>query len=698
MILNEVHIIEKIYIITAFLTGVGSLFLGFFVYFKNKRKDLNQAYFLMSVTIGIWSFLLSIYHITLNINTALFLNRCLHIAAVFIPPTFLHFILVLLGQFKKKEAILRIGYFYSVTLLGFVFTPFFIKTIQPKFYFRIWPVPGPVYPFFLLLFFIFFVYIWFLVFKAYKDSSDSRKNQLKYIFIGLTVGFLGGSTNYPYFYNIPVIPIGNFFVFFYVVLYAYAIVKHRLMDIQLVIARSVILLCVYAGALAVVAVLWYPLRPVLQALLGERWYLAPLSIFAGLLFVAPFVYIHYQQKYDQRRLRRQRAQLRRLREVATAAIEMKHEQLLKTVTSVLMDMYRSDFGTSIEYAAAYYYNASEDAYSLFSLEAEKAKEAGIDQKVLKTDPIPAWFFNKAPELIKKGQLEHRYLESIKYEDIDYYQSSQADAELVHNLEALKTSLKNFKADVCVYCYFNDRLLAFLLLGKKQEGSYSTEELDTFNLLAHDIAAAIRGEELRGSIEQSYVDVMHSIIKALEERDPYSRGHSARVVQYSMVIGEELSRVSPFSRIFDFRQKLQRAALLHDVGKIGLPDKLHVRHGRFSEEESMRFRRHPQVSLNIIKDIRSVSKEVKDGIASHHERYDGSGYPRSLRASAIPPLARIIAVADAYDSIICGGQDRKALSEEEAREEINKYNGKRFDPAVVDAFNKAYRKSNLKKAP
>ncbi|MCD6227978.1 MAG: hypothetical protein J7K17_00670, partial [Candidatus Omnitrophica bacterium] len=229
MILNRMNLFEIVYTITALITALGTTFLGCLVYFRNRKGKVNKSYALISLSVAIWSYGLFFCFVSSGIS-ALYWARFLHIGAIFIPITFFYFVLTLLKIVNQKKKILTLGLIASLILLIFDSTSLLIKEIQPKFNFRIWPVPGIIYPLFLLFFFIYIVYAWILVFKQYRKSSDfALKNQLKYILIGSAIGFLGGSTNYPLFYNIQVPPVGNLFVFFYIVLFAYAIIRYRLM-------------------------------------------------------------------------------------------------------------------------------------------------------------------------------------------------------------------------------------------------------------------------------------------------------------------------------------------------------------------------------------------------------------------------------------------------------------------------------------
>jgi len=421
-----------------------------------------------------------------------------------------------------------------------------------------------------------------------------------------------------------------------------------------------------------------------------------MGAFAALSMIAPFIYLYYQQKYDQRRLKSQRVQLTHLKQITATSVDVDYEQLLKNIPPFLVQMYRDDFSIDIDYAAVYFYEKHHDSYKLVSFKSKKSDRAlSVETNILKTDSIPNWFIEKAPYFDSQGILDPVYRDAIKYEDLDYYQSRQTDKDFIQAIENLKNNMKQFKADVCVSCFYKNRLLAFLLMGKKQKGSYAQEELDTFSLLAHDIATAVRSGELRDELEQSYIDAIHSIITALEERDIYTKGHSERVVKYSVQIAVELKDAFPFTRIVNFIDKVRRAALLHDVGKIGVPDAILLKPGKLTGEEYEKLKKHPATSLHIVQSIKNLSEDILDGIESHHERYDGKGYGKGAEGHRVPPLARIIAVADTFDAMTSDRPYRKALSEKAAIDEINRVSGAQFDPKVVEAFNQSRAKNRLK---
>lgn len=180
------------------------------------------------------------------------------------------------------------------------------------------------------------------------------------------------------------------------------------------------------------------------------------------------------------------------------------------------------------------------------------------------------------------------------------------------------------------------------------------------------------------INTVYVRSIHSLIKALEAKDFYTRGHSQRVTQYSMAIGKRMGFSS--SSLEDLR----RAAILHDLGKIGVQEAILNKPGRLNEEEIAEVMRHPQVATAILYPI-PFFRKLLPAILHHHERFDGLGYPGRLGGDKIPVESRIMAVADSYDAMTSNRAYRVALPAKSAVSEILRCSGTQFDPEIVSVF-------------
>ena len=182
----------------------------------------------------------------------------------------------------------------------------------------------------------------------------------------------------------------------------------------------------------------------------------------------------------------------------------------------------------------------------------------------------------------------------------------------------------------------------------------------------------------GKGEESLVEMMLVLVQALEERDEYTRGHSERVSKLSIAIGKKLGFSA--ARL----EMLSRGALLHDIGKIGIRDELLYKPGSFTPEERARMNKHPEKGHFIVLNCHLLWNLIPM-IRSHHENYDGSGYPDGLKAEKIPIEARIVSLADYFDALATARPYKQALSKEDSVAYVKNMAGKKFDPKVVEAF-------------
>ncbi len=183
-----------------------------------------------------------------------------------------------------------------------------------------------------------------------------------------------------------------------------------------------------------------------------------------------------------------------------------------------------------------------------------------------------------------------------------------------------------------------------------------------------------------SLEGSYRSTLKALTAALETRDSETHGHSERVVTYSLRLGREYGLSSEEMKALEF------GSLLHDIGKIGVPDSILRKPAKLTEEEWVRMREHPVHGQQILRGIEFLQGAAKV-VAQHHEQWDGSGYPHGLRGEEIDVCARIFAVADAFDAITSDRVYRRGKSYEAAAQELDDWAGRQFDPKVVEAFHR-----------
>ena len=190
--------------------------------------------------------------------------------------------------------------------------------------------------------------------------------------------------------------------------------------------------------------------------------------------------------------------------------------------------------------------------------------------------------------------------------------------------------------------------------------------------------ALENARLYSSLKDYYLNVLQSLAAALEAKDVYTRGHSVRVARLARACARALGLGA------GEQEQVYLAALLHDVGKIGVAESILLKPGPLSAAEWEEVRGHPVVGARILEPARFPAAVVA-AVRHHHEDYGGGGYPDGLAGEEIPLLARIIRVADAYDAMTSARPYRRGLTAEEAIEELRRGTGRQFDPRVVEAF-------------
>ena len=186
------------------------------------------------------------------------------------------------------------------------------------------------------------------------------------------------------------------------------------------------------------------------------------------------------------------------------------------------------------------------------------------------------------------------------------------------------------------------------------------------------------QEKTQALEDTYFAAIEALARAIDARDPYTYGHSARVAAFSLEIADELGYPK------EKRESLRRAALLHDIGKIGIEDHILRKAGALNYIEAKQMRAHPVIGHQMLKDVPFLHSSLT-GIRHHHERWDGTGYPDTLGGETIPLQVRILSVADVFDALTSDRPYRQAMSVAEATETIEREAGRQFDPRVVTAF-------------
>ncbi len=458
--------------LSAFFTAISSLILAGLVFFKKRKDKIGIGYILLTISFFIWIFGIGMEIEAPNKNWGFFWNRWLYSGAIFIPTFFIQFIQFYLDKIKRK--ILISCYLISTILLIFNFTPFFVKDVVPKGSFNYASVPGIVFPFFVLYFFLIFVYSSYINIKEFKNSIGIKRNQLKFIIWGTVIGFSGGSTNFLLVFDIIRFPpIGNYFISLYLFITFYAIIKHRLMDINIVLKKGT----TYA---LLMLLLFVPSS--LLIILGQKFFYKEINylflafIFSILLLVSIFFYkikprtekaveqLLFKKQYDYRET------LGKFSKVIVSILDLQSlsKRVIETITQTM----------GVENASLFLLNEEKEGYYLF-----ESKNIKIDSSLLpKGDPLPQ-YLQKVGEIIIREEL-------VKQDNIP-------------ELKNVVDKMSLLEAEVSIPLISKGQLVGMINLSHKfNKDIYSHEDIELLSTLANQMAIAIENARLYEDLKRS----------------------------------------------------------------------------------------------------------------------------------------------------------------------------------------------------
>jgi HD-GYP domain-containing protein (c-di-GMP phosphodiesterase class II) len=236
-----------------------------------------------------------------------------------------------------------------------------------------------------------------------------------------------------------------------------------------------------------------------------------------------------------------------------------------------------------------------------------------------------------------------------------------------------------KSLICAPLLVKDEIIGTIsVVNKTDDSQFSSDEMEMLSTIAAQAAIAIKNATLYDEQQQTYLNTIQALVSAIEASDSYTKGHSERVTRYSVEIGRRLNL--PLDRM----QILERAAILHDIGKIGVDLSLLHKEGKLTPKDIRDLQQHPSIGMHILEPIEFLH-DVRVCIGQHHERYDGLGYPNRIKNSEQLLEARILSIADSFDAMTSDRPYRKALPLECALSELRDNAGTQFDPALVEIF-------------
>ncbi len=464
------------YLLCSFINGGVSISLCVYVLIQNKRRSIDKAFCTLTFFLSLWGFSFLFMLMSNEQANALLGAQFLGFALFFIPSAFLHFIISFLGLAEKKKKEIFISYCISIILALFTFTPYTIVRVEPKLDFAFILVPGIVFHIYLIIHHICFLYSFYLIYKHYKYLSDNNLNQVRYIIVGSIIAFIGGSVNFLICYDIPVPPFGFFLILIYIIMFAYSVIKHQLMDIRVVIRRGTIFSAVYFGIFTVPIFLAVYGDTAFEEIFGKHWWIG-FFIAGGILsYIAQMIYQSLHQKAEGQYLKKQRIYNSYLRYASNDMIRFRDpKQLQARVANVLSNDIR------INHVRLFIFNPEKDIYELVAMRGTERR----------TQTNRA--FDKGHPIV---QLLIEIEENVLYENLE---------KLNHiggvDINAVKEEMRALGAAIILPNISQGKLLGFIALSRTRGHQvYTKDDINVLTTLANQVALAMENALLYKDLE------------------------------------------------------------------------------------------------------------------------------------------------------------------------------------------------------
>lgn len=480
------------------VVAVFALVLGIFVFKHNTAASVNRGFLACGIAVFIWLFVTSLGYIIKDRSMALVLGKLGYIGVLYIPAVFYHFTI---GFLKKTEKAKFIAVIYGISSI-FTFYLFLtsclvsgVNVFPWGYYIR----AGILTPVFLLFFVSSYLSCLILLLLAVKEEKGGAIDQIKkkYIFIAFFIPVFACIDFIPQF-NILVYPLGYIFIFIWLSVVAYTILKYQFLDIRLVFTRTAILIIVYALIISTPFVFIGCFRSWLVTVLKDKWFYPPLFLYSVLALLAPYIYLRLQEKAEHKRMMRQLWLHQSLAAASKTTIEVQSvNKLAKVIPRYLLRLY-AKLDNKIEHISLFLLDKSKKMYQLRSSVGKKKLDA--DTVICADSYLVEWFTRTRNTLIEAGVVRLKEVAVLVYEDIDYllgktHRGNIPGEDLRHILERLKGILWALDARIVIPSVYQNELLGFLILGEKTPDLYTSSDIDTFSVLANDSAMSFKAAEL-----------------------------------------------------------------------------------------------------------------------------------------------------------------------------------------------------------
>jgi len=465
------------YFISNFITALLNLFLGIFVYLKNRKNKINITFALMNISVAVWAFGFAMAIIAPNKDWGFFWVRVLNIGSILIPVFFLHFVFSLLNLDKRKRITLIIAYTISFFILILSFSPLYNVDVTPKLSFRYYSVPGSLYFLYILMLISYMAYGTYKLIKEFETATGSYRNQIKYVIIACLVGSSGGMTTFLPVFNINVYPFGIPFFPLEAIIISYAIVKHRLMDIDFVLKKGAVYL--YASSLFLVPLIAVV---IIAELIIYKDINLPFSILSILVislaaYVFPKVRLHAERTTEQyifKNLYDYKAAIADLSKAMVTILNM--DELCKKIINTTTE------AMDVNKASVFIIDEDRDRYVLCDSRGVTIGFGHVVDSFRRDDP-----FFKAVE-------QHNKI--IIREEVESFKDL-SDSQLIIQV------MNDMESELCIPLIAKSKLVGIINLGMKgNKRMYSHEDIEMLTTLANSATIAIENAQLIENIKKT----------------------------------------------------------------------------------------------------------------------------------------------------------------------------------------------------
>lgn len=573
-------------------------------------------------------------------------------------------ILVISLSIQKK---IHVSLYVFLNLIGLLFFLsciingiFFINNNYPNNKVIYQPV-FMIYSSFLLLSLLFLLYKLFLCIKKFKGIY---KQQVLYVFIGmllfgvftLLVTFILPLFGYTQYSRLDTC--GSLF---FITFTFYAIVRYHLMDIYFIIKKSSLHTFMIAFTTIVYITVMFFFENMLHLFFKYTTIIS--RIIAGTIIALTFLPIYNKLKhfFDKLFFKERIEYLQSINDFSQNLVTILDLNALRR--SIVENIH---FLIKVKFVSLFSFDNISKIYTMKSYAGKDNLENDLKNKIIyQNGPIVSWLKNNKDIEIKSKLIKE-------------------DTKTLYS--PVIVQMEELFAELVIPLFFDKKLTHILIIGEKNnQDIFSIEELNLLKSLANQASIAFTNATTYDKLKRLYFGTIEAFIKAIESKDTYSHGHSYRVVDISTKIGIEYGLNSEQIELIKY------ASVLHDVGRIGIPNNILTKPDKLTKKETDEMRKYPKIGSDIISSI-EYFEEAGKIILHQHERWDGKGYPANLKGEEIPLISRIIFVADAFDAMISNRSFRPAISKESAIEEIKNESGKQFDPSIVNCFISLYNKN------